>query len=196
MFESRNPTAFPVLPYIRLTGATLLSLLLHALALGIAGWWLSLRPPPPSSPEPLEVSLAPLEAPPPALLPPEPSEPEPPAQTAPAPTELKPLPPPPPPSKAPTPAPTAAAAEITRAASRQVVQHLFYPPAAIAQGQQGEAMVMLFLDANGNAMAARLEHSSGYPLLDDAAVQAALAVRSMPDGAPREIRLPVRFRLN
>ena len=56
-------------------------------------------------------------------------------------------------------------------------------------------LVLLFLDASGNAIAARLEASSGHALLDDAAVRAARTLRALPDSAPREALLPVRFRL-
>ena len=55
--------------------------------------------------------------------------------------------------------------------------------------------MLLFLDASGNAIAARLEASSGHALLDDAAVRAARTLRSLPDSAPREVLFPVRFRL-
>ena len=57
------------------------------------------------------------------------------------------------------------------------------------------AMMKLFLDAPGNVIAARLESSSGHALLDDAAVRAARTLRALPDSAPREALLPVRFRL-
>ncbi|OHC69007.1 MAG: hypothetical protein A2045_14225 [Rhodocyclales bacterium GWA2_65_20] len=84
---------------------------------------------------------------------------------------------------------------VTQAASRQIAKHLFYPPEAIARGLEGEAQIMLFLDEAGNAIAARLERSSGHAILDEAAVIAARSVRSLPDVAPREVLLPVRFRL-
>ena len=72
---------------------------------------------------------------------------------------------------------------------------LLYPREAIEQGIEGEATVLLFLDERGDAIAARLEASSGSALLDDAAVRAARSLRSLPAGAPREALLPVRFRL-
>lgn len=195
MFESRNPTAFPVFAYIRLAGATVLSLLLHAILLGVGGWLLERHPRSSEDLPPLEVSLTPPEAPPPALLAPEPTVPEamPETGTVSVPLEHRPAPAP-----QPVPAPVAAGAvaAITQAASRQIAQYLFYPPEAIAQGLQGQALVRLYLDEKGDAIAARLERSSGYPLLDDAAVRAATAVRSMPEGDAREILLPVRFRLH
>jgi protein TonB len=89
----------------------------------------------------------------------------------------------------------ALAGEAAQQASAQLAKELFYPPEAVLRGLQGEALVLLFLDASGNAIAARLEASSGHALLDDAAVRAARTLRSLPDSAPREALLPVRFRL-
>jgi protein TonB len=85
--------------------------------------------------------------------------------------------------------------EAAKQAGEQIARELLYPPEAIARGLQGEALVLLFLDASGNAIAARLEASSGYALLDDAAVHAARTLRALPSSAPREALLPVRFRL-
>jgi protein TonB len=85
--------------------------------------------------------------------------------------------------------------EAAKKAGAQIARELLYPPEAIALGQEGEALVLLFLDASGNAIAARLESSSGHALLDDAAVRAARTLRALPANAPREALLPVRFRL-
>lgn len=82
-----------------------------------------------------------------------------------------------------------------RRAHEQIERELFYPPEAIERGLEGEVLVLLFLDASGNAIAARIETSSGHPLLDQAAVRAARTLRSLPGSAPREALLPVRFRL-
>jgi protein TonB len=95
------------------------------------------------------------------------------------------------------------AGEAARSALAQVARALHYPREAIEQGLEGQAVVMLFLDASGNVVAARLEASSGHAILDDAAVSAARTVRALPlsapgalqDSAPREALLPVRFRL-
>jgi protein TonB len=70
-----------------------------------------------------------------------------------------------------------------------------YPPEAIERGLQGEALVLIFLDETGNAIAARIETSSGHALLDEAALRAARLLRALPASAPREALLPVRFRL-
>jgi len=85
--------------------------------------------------------------------------------------------------------------EAARSAGEQLARELLYPPEAIARGLEGEALVLLFLDESGNAVAARLEASSGHALLDDAAVRAARLMRALPASAPREVLLPVRFRL-
>jgi protein TonB len=85
--------------------------------------------------------------------------------------------------------------EAARRAGEQLARELLYPPEAIERGLEGEALVLLFLDESGNAVAARLEQSSGHALLDDAAVRAARLLRALPDSAPREVLLPVRFRL-
>ena len=85
--------------------------------------------------------------------------------------------------------------EAARIAHVQLSRVLLYPREAIEQGIEGEATVLLFLDETGNAIAARLEASSGNALLDDAAVAAARTLRGLPGGAPREALLPVRFRL-
>lgn len=91
---------------------------------------------------------------------------------------------------------TTLAGEAARQASAQLARELLYPPEAIARGLEGQALVLLFLDGSGNAVAARLEASSGHALLDDAAVRAAKTLRALPDNAPREALLPVRFRLH
>ena len=85
--------------------------------------------------------------------------------------------------------------EAAHIAAEQLQRELLYPREAIERGLQGEALVLLFLDQSGNAIAARLESSSGHALLDDAAVRAARTLRALPDSAPRDVLLPVRFRL-
>ena len=85
--------------------------------------------------------------------------------------------------------------EAARHAAEQLARELPYPPEAIERGLQGEALVLLFLDGDGNAIAARLERSSGHDILDEAALRAARRLRALPASAPREALLPVRFRL-
>ena len=91
--------------------------------------------------------------------------------------------------------PRGLAGDAAESAYRQMARSLYYPREAIAQGLDGEATVLLFLDEQGNAIAARLEKTSGHALLDDAAVRAARSLRGLPASAPREALLPVVFRL-
>ena len=72
---------------------------------------------------------------------------------------------------------------------------LFYPREAIARGEEGDVLVLMVLDEAGKVRAARIEGSSGHPLLDRAALNAVQSLSSLPDNAPRELVLPVRFRL-
>jgi protein TonB len=167
--------------------ALLISIVLHALLIAAPG----LRGRPPPYP-PLTVSLRAA-----VPVPPAPA-------LAPAPPQLI-LPEKRPRLAAPRPAPQPVArqtvslqrlsGEAARAAGEQLSRELLYPLEAIERGLQGEALVLLFLDESGNAVAARLEESSGHPLLDDAAVRAARTLRALPASAPREALLPVRFRL-
>ncbi len=85
--------------------------------------------------------------------------------------------------------------EIRQQFRKQHERNEFYPAEAIAQGIEGEALVLLILDTGGQVSAARIEQSSGYRILDDAALRAVRALRSLPADAPRETLLPVRFRL-
>ncbi len=62
-----------------------------------------------------------------------------------------------------------------------------YPPAAQAQGAQGTTYLGLLIGTDGMVLEARLERSSGYPQLDEAARAALGACRFAPawqDGAP------------
>ena len=67
--------------------------------------------------------------------------------------------------------------------------------AAFAQGLEGEVQVLLIINESGTVSAARVEQSSGQAILDEAALRAVRSLRSLPADAPREVVLPVRFRL-
>lgn len=107
----------------------------------------------------------------------------------------KPTPPPKPQSR-PTP-------HTTQTWTQAVREHLkkldsagqFYPAQAIAQGLEGEVQVLLIINESGTVSAARVEQSSGHAILDEAALRAVRSLRSLPADAPREVVLPVRFRL-
>ncbi len=85
--------------------------------------------------------------------------------------------------------------EIRRQLRKQQALGLFYPPEAITQGLEGEVLVLMIIGESGQVAAARVETSSGYRVLDDAALRAVRALRSLPADAPRETLLPVRFSL-
>lgn len=75
-----------------------------------------------------------------------------------------------------------------------------YPDAARRQGQQGRVQLRLAHDATGTVTNARVEQSSGSPILDSAAVDAAPSFRIRPgtrNGVPQAGVLvqAVNFRL-
>lgn len=168
----------------RLLAALALSLFLHGATIGAGEFLGRLTSRPQPAPQAaLEATLPPLPRAATAML----RAPESVEATTPAPT--------PPPAPKPRRPGAGMQADLATQASRQIARHLLYPEEAIARGLEGEALVMLFLDANGNSVAARLERSSGHAILDDAAVAAARQVSALPEGEPREVLLPVRFRL-
>ena len=71
----------------------------------------------------------------------------------------------------------------------------FYPAEAIARGLEGEVHILLIIDEAGKVSAARVEQGSGQPILDAAALRAVRSLQSLPADAPRQVVLPVRFRL-
>jgi protein TonB len=85
--------------------------------------------------------------------------------------------------------------EVKRQIRKLDERGLFYPVEAIAQGLEGEALVLLIINETGEVSAARVEQGSGHRILDEAALRAVRSLRSLPADAPRETLLPVRFRL-
>lgn len=81
-----------------------------------------------------------------------------------------------------------------RQAQAMLSKHLFYPPPAVAQGLEGEVVLLLTLDTTGQIRAVDIAKSSGHVLLDEAALDAAGHIGSLP-GNPRQTLLPVTFRL-
>lgn len=154
----------------------------------------------------------------PGLIPspsPAPAPPPPPIVASLRPPPVEPLPPPPPltlpeqPKSAPAKPPPGKrvlpekSTKAPKTWTQAVSQHLkklndagqFYPPEAIAQGLEGEVLVLIIIDESGRVTAARVEQGSGHRILDDAALRAVRSLRSLPADAPREAFLPVRFRL-
>jgi protein TonB len=69
-----------------------------------------------------------------------------------------------------------------------------YPPAAVANGEQGTVVVGVAVTENGKAVRPSLDRSSGFNDLDNAALAAVLNwkyVPAMHDGVPVEERLEV-----
>ncbi|PKO36147.1 MAG: energy transducer TonB [Betaproteobacteria bacterium HGW-Betaproteobacteria-6] len=172
----------------RLFAALALSLLLHFLPLlsnfdfgqksrsTVAPLTAELRPPPAPAIPPLSL----------------PEQPEP--SAAPTPKTARPAPPKPAGKTA------APAAKTWTHAVREHLEKLdaadqFYPAEAIARGQEGEVLVLIIIDETGKVSAARVEQGSGHALLDDAALRAVRSLQSLPADAPRQVVLPVRFRL-
>ena len=123
---------------------------------------------------------------------------EPPPETRP--DEAPPEPPvtePPPTESSPPPAAPVAALSPPQAELKPATKSAlpeFYPHEAVRRGLEGEALVAVTLDGRGRVTAARLERGSGHAILDQAAVRAALSLKSVPGGSG-ETMLPVSFRL-
>ena len=71
---------------------------------------------------------------------------------------------------------------------------VFYPPQAIAQGLEGEVILLLILGEDGRLQSASVARSSGHSMLDQAALDAARHLGALP-GNPRQTLFPVNFRL-
>ena len=153
--------------------ALLLSLALHA-AVIVAPIWLAVRPPLPQAG--IEARLVP--APPPAAA----AET---VSTEAGDSTANPQPPLP---------PRSLQGSSLRRAQAALSAHLFYPPEAIAQGLEGEVILLLVLADGGKLISATVARSSGHALLDQAALDAARRIGALP-GNPRQTLFPVRFRL-
>lgn len=109
-------------------------------------------------------------------------------------TKAPPPPPPPAPPRAPTPGTSIG---IT---SRPDVSD-YYPEQARREGQEGRPQIKVCIDAKGKLASAEVAQSSGFPLLDEAAVKVAKATRykaATSEGKPVEscATLPVKFELH
>ncbi len=76
-----------------------------------------------------------------------------------------------------------------------------YPPLARRRAQEGEVLLRLDLDTQGRVTAAQVLQSSGYPLLDRAALAAGSGWHLLPAringvAVASYVRIPVQFRLD
>lgn len=166
------------MPSRRLPLAFAASLLLHGLIL--AGGFA------PAPPAPATATPAMLDA---TLLPPARAEAEPLLKDTLAEAEPQPRPPP-------RPAPdTRGRRPADGGAQRKLAEHVYYPPEAVARGLEGEVRLLLTLAADGTVLDAQVASGSGHEILDRAALRAAYAMGRLPAGGPRELILPVVFRL-
>jgi len=84
---------------------------------------------------------------------------------------------------------------VVQKAQRKLSRHMYYPPEAIDQGWEGEVRLLLRLSEEGRVISVSVAASSGFPVLDQAALVAARAMGQIPDVGVKELLLPVIFRL-
>jgi protein TonB len=164
-------------------------------------------PPPDDTPPPEVPQLESMIQPPmPDLPPPEfPVVAPPPKPPAPKPPPPKPQPPKPHPQQAtPTPAPAQPTQQATTAApqtlsifqvSYSVRPVLVYPVRERRAGHHGTTQIRAYIDASGVPQQVVVERSSGYPALDDAAVDAMRKARVNTGGRSFSVTGPFTFNL-
>lgn len=90
---------------------------------------------------------------------------------------------------------------ISQELHRLLAARFAYPPLALRLGYQGQVLVAVAIEANGNIASATLARSSGHRILDLAAVKSVLAIRQVPQlqqwlrGRSISINVPVTYRL-
>ena len=92
--------------------------------------------------------------------------------------------------------PVRARGTLPRGRLRPIRKPIHYPDAARRAGIQGRARVQMTIDARGNVVDARLLASSGYAILDQAALASARGWRFEPPGTFRRAAQTFRFSLN
>ena len=115
--------------------------------------------------------------------------------------------PPPPPPEPPKPTgPTQADLDAARSLyksllEREIVKHKQYPRIAKMRGWQGEAVIEIQIDANGQPTSVKVQTSSGFEVLDNTAIDmvrktvAATSLPSLLRGTTSTFLVPVSFRL-
>ncbi len=80
-------------------------------------------------------------------------------------------------------------------------QHKDYPPTVKKKKQQGTVVLAFSIDRSGTVLTSRVQESSGYPLLDQAALDMlarANPLPAMPDSMPRQrlrLAVPIEYSL-
>jgi protein TonB len=79
----------------------------------------------------------------------------------------------------------------------RIVEKIRYPPLARANGWKGTVLLELLLDERGALEALAVRRSSGYAVLDKAAVSLVRAVTPVdnPLGRPLRIEVPIAYEL-
>jgi protein TonB len=84
---------------------------------------------------------------------------------------------------------------------RAFARYFHYPPSAVRRGWQGEVRLGLHIGANGRLSNIRVVHTSGYGILDRAALRSLGKVDVLPEavallnGDGLELVLPIHYRL-
>lgn len=90
--------------------------------------------------------------------------------------------------------------EVTERVRAAAATHFYYPPLAQRRGWEGRVRVGLHISADGRLTGIRLLESSGYRVLDQAAVRSLERVAGLPGiddrlRSGRDIELPIEYRL-
>lgn len=79
--------------------------------------------------------------------------------------------------------------------------HFYYPRLAIKRGWQGDVKISLRIEADGHLTRVRVLRSSGYDILDNAAMNSIDKIEALPaavallDGRSLDLVLPIEYRL-
>lgn len=95
----------------------------------------------------------------------------------------------------PTPVSVASAPEPAPQALRPISMPRFYPPEAARSGISGTVYVFFVVAPDGTVASAQVLKSSGFRVLDDAAISSVLKWIFSPPGAFRKVRVPFTFKL-
>jgi protein TonB len=99
-----------------------------------------------------------------------------------------------------TPPTPTAPVEILHPKFREPPEPAAYPPKALALNQQGEVLVRVRIDREGNPESVELARGSGFPMLDEAALAAVRRWRFVPAqvggiAVVATVQVPVIFHL-